>query len=33
MAMKYIENVWWLRCPKDYDFFSSSRKGTLESFL
>ena len=32
MAMKYIENVWCFG-PKDYDFFSSSRKGTLESFL
>ena len=32
MAMKYIENVWCFD-PKDYDFFSSSRKGTLESFL
>ena len=32
MAMKYIENVWCFG-PKDYDFFSSSRKGTLENFL
>jgi hypothetical protein len=32
MAMKYIENVWCFG-PKDYDFFSLSRKGTLESFL
>ena len=32
MAMKYIENVWCFG-PKDYDFFSGSRKGTLENFL
>ena len=32
MAMKYIENVWCFG-PKEYDFFSASRKGTLESFL
>ena len=32
MAMKYIENVWCFG-PKDYDFFSSSRRATLESFL
>ena len=32
MAMKYIENIWCFG-PKDYDFFSSSRKGTLENFL
>ena len=32
MAMKYIENVWCFG-PKDYDFFSASRKGTLENFL
>ena len=32
MAMKYIENVWCFG-PKDYDFFTSSRRATLESFL
>jgi hypothetical protein len=32
MAMKYIENVWCFG-PKDYDFFSTSRKATLENFL
>ena len=32
MAMKYIEDIWCFG-PKDYDFFSSSRKGTLENFL
>jgi hypothetical protein len=32
MAMTYIENVWCFG-PKDYDFFSSSRKATLENFL
>jgi hypothetical protein len=28
----YIENVWCFG-PKDYDFFASSRKATLENFL
>ena len=32
MAKTYIENVWCFG-PKDYDFFKSSRKATLENFL
>ena len=32
MSKTYIENVWCFG-PKDYDFFASSRKATLENFL
>ena len=32
MAKTYIENGWCFG-PKDYDFFKSSRKATLENFL